>query len=505
MQRGAEALTLHRSGQLEMARIAYGEAVKRSPRDATLQFNYGQCVLQLGDTPGALDHFQAAVDLEPGRVEYQTGLANAASVAAQYDRALTAGRVALELNVEDAVAQYLVGYALEQLHRLEDAGAHVAEALATLPEDVQLQILGAHLRGRRGEVEEAVSELRGILKCSLLTSRHRQRAAHELGMLLDKSGDYLGAFEAFEMSGRATASSPAAKKYDRQVRLRQIRSYRVSVQEDSFDSGVESVDGEMRWSGPGLAFLVGFPRSGTTLTEQILAAHGDIVTGDELPLVTTIANEARQLLGKSISPAAILKRLTAEHVRGLRDRYWEEARAEVGEIAEGKIFIDKMPLNVIDLPLIRLIFPEAKILMALRDPRDVCLSCFMQDFRLNNSMIHFLTLERSAEFYEQVMDLYLHYRGLGLFDILEVRYEDTVADLEMQGRRILGHLGLEWDAGLLEFHHLAQERMISTPSAAAVREPVHQRAVRRFENYTEPLAAVVGGLMPFVREFGYEE
>lgn len=142
--------------------------------------------------------------------------------------------------------------------------------------------------------------------------------------------------------------------------------------------------------------------------------------------------------------------------------------------------------------------------MALRDPRDVCLSCFIQDFRLNNSMIHFLTLEHTAEFYECVLDLYLHYRSLEVFDILEFRYEDTVADLESQGRAILVHLNLDWDAKLLEFHLHAQERMISTPSAAAVREPIHRRALQRWRNYEEPIAAILPRLKRFIEEFGYE-
>ncbi len=499
-----DGLKYQRAGQFEMACVAYAGATKHLPNDALVHFNYGQCLLQRGEIERALRQFEDAVRLAPEHHEYQTGLANAASVGARFDQALAAGRQAIAQNPKDGVAQYLVGYALEQLDEIEAATKHVELALEVLPADHQLQILRAHLVGRQGEKAGAVRGLREILNDAGLSGHYRQRAAHELGVLLDQMGEYDEAFQAFEICGEETARSAGAKKYDRGVRFRQIRSYRGSVTREIFEREDHLPD-PAGLNEPGLAFLVGFPRSGTTLTEQVLAAHPAVITGDELPLITTVANQAREMLGGQLTAAAILKQLSTEQLLTLRERYWKEARAAVGEIDEQNTFVDKMPLNVIDLPLIRLIFPEAKILMALRDPRDVCLSCFMQDFRLNNSMIHFLRLKECAEFYESVMELYLHYVELAVFDIFAFRYEETVADLETQARGILGHLGLEWHADLLEFHRLARKRMISTPSAAAVRERIHGRAVKRFANYAGPIEEVLPHLTRFIECFGYEE
>jgi len=251
------------------------------------------------------------------------------------------------------------------------------------------------------------------------------------------------------------------------------------------------------------AFLVGFPRSGTTMTEQILEAHPDIVTGDEWPLITSIGREAMRLAGGNMSSAALVQRLSVGDVETLRKMYRGQVMDRFDGGVKCRVFVDKMPLNIIDLPFIQLVFPDAKIIVALRDPRDVCLSCFMQDFRLNNSMIHFLSLEDTTSFYSEVMGLYLDVKPKMSLDMVEIRYEDTVGDLAGSARRLLGSLGVEWSDEVLSFHEKARERMISTPSAAAVREPIHQRAVSRWRNYAKYFEPYQEKLRPLVEAFGY--
>jgi hypothetical protein len=128
----------------------------------------------------------------------------------------------------------------------------------------------------------------------------------------------------------------------------------------------------------------------------------------------------------------------------------------------------------------------------------------MQDFDLNSSMIHLLSLDRAVRFYAHVMGAWLHFRDIITLSHATVRYEDTVQDLEVETRRLIDHLGLEWEPGILEFHGHAAERAISTPSYAAVSEPVHTRAIGRWKNYRQQFAPLLGTLDPFVREFGYE-
>lgn len=146
-----------------------------------------------------------------------------------------------------------------------------------------------------------------------------------------------------------------------------------------------------------------------------------------------------------------------------------------------------------------MIFPEAKVIVALRDPRDSCLSCFMQDFKLNSALIHFLALNQTVNFYTQVMGAWLHFREIMSLSHLEVRYEDTVQNLEFEAKRLIDYLGLEWEPGILQFHQRAKERVIATPSYVAVTEPVHTRAIGRWQNYYTQFAGLLPQLEPFVK------
>jgi hypothetical protein len=164
-----------------------------------------------------------------------------------------------------------------------------------------------------------------------------------------------------------------------------------------------------------------------------------------------------------------------------------------------------LPLHIVELGLINVIFPEARVIVALRDPRDACLSCLMQHFTPNAAMVNFANLDHTTELYERVMDLWLHLRDVITLPYLEVRYEDTVADLESQARRMLEHLGQPWDDAVLRHHEQAADHVISTPSYAAVSEPVHRRAIQRWRNYETHLEPYLDRLTRFIEAFGYDD
>ncbi len=482
-----------------------GVAGGGSGRDSKLS---GGMSAMRGENEDSIEYWKKEVARHGEDGGSYTGLANAYSVAAKYDLALEAGLRAIALNAADSVAHYLVVYALEQLGRVEESLLRTGEAIECCPDDGALRVHHGHLLGRSKRYEEALGELENVLSGGG-ELRTRQRAIHEKGMILDRMGRYDEAYECFVKSGEMTKGSPEARSYDRAVRLRKIHSYRASLSKRESMRyvsirGRDDCDNEDEEEGDVLSFLVGFPRSGTTMTEQILAAHPDITTGDELPFLTDIGREAMRIMGGRVSPAALVQNFPLDEVHSLRESYCFAMMDYTGG-NPGRVFVDKMPLNIIELPFIQLVFPDAKIIVALRDPRDVCLSCFMQDFRLNNSMIHFLTLEDTVAFYCEVMGLYLDLKPKMSLDVVEIRYEDTVGDLEGSGRRLLGHLGVEWNDDILSFHEKARERMISTPSAAAVREPIHQRAVSRWKNYARYFEPLQEKLRPFVEAFGYVE
>jgi hypothetical protein len=251
-------------------------------------------------------------------------------------------------------------------------------------------------------------------------------------------------------------------------------------------------------------FVVGFPRSGTTLTQQILAAHPALETAEELPLLSALQRRVPEFSASGAPYPEGLADLTGEGIGALRGAYWRAAEEAV-DLAEGKRLVDKLPLplTLVHLGLVRRLFPQAKIVVALRDPRDVILSCFMQAFEANEAMVHFNDLGTAARLYAEVMGLWLDLReGVGL-DAHAFRYESLVAEPAATVAAICEHLGLDYSDSLLGYHQ--SSRPVATPSYRDVAEPVYSRAVGRWRNYRDHLKEVAPILAPFVAALGYAE
>jgi tetratricopeptide (TPR) repeat protein len=415
-----------------------------------------------------------------------------AAAAAEIERAV-------ELEPENATILATAAECLERIGRIEDALDMARRAAARAPGDAHTGVVLAGLERRTGAREDARARLEALLGRDDLSTTLRVRALNQLGLALDRLGAHDAAFDAFTEQGRETLKDPVAERIDRGFWPRRIAEYRAAVDTLPWSSWTPAEAADRRRDP---AFLVGFPRSGTTMTEQVLAAHPDVVSSDERPLVPAMRVELRSMFDDQGDVAALLPRVTGDQLVRLRELYWHRAEETVGAIG-ARLFVDKLPLNIVDLPLVNAVFPGARVILALRDPRDVCLSCFMQSFRLNQAMIHFLSLESTAALYEQVMGLWLAMRGHLTLPVLEVRYEDTVADLPGQARRLLDFLDVPWDERVLSFHERAADRVISTPSAAAVAEPVYTRAVSRWRRYEAHVADVAERLRPFVETWGY--
>ena len=240
-------------------------------------------------------------------------------------------------------------------------------------------------------------------------------------------------------------------------------------------------------------FLVGFPRSGTTLLDQILSSHSNIVwPGGERAF--------GDALGEVINPARVweIESLTADELSRIRESYWQRVEAP-----DGAILIDKFPLNIVVLPLIKRVFPDAKIIFALRDPRDVVLSCYQQRFNINAAMAQFLELGRAGAYYDQVMALFELCRDRLALDLHQVRYEDVVGDLEGAARALSGFLGVSFEAAMLNYRETALGRDIATPSARQVIEPLYNRSIGRWRRYEEELRPVLPVLAPWAARYGY--
>ncbi len=251
-------------------------------------------------------------------------------------------------------------------------------------------------------------------------------------------------------------------------------------------------------------FILGFPRSGTTLLEQTLSAHPRIAAGDELPLIHEISQIMPRLLGSPAHLSGSIRRALAGDQRDgletLRDLYLQKVQ-QLGVLREGaRHFTDKRPLNETHLGLIALLFPAAPLLHVLRHPLDIMVSAFSNHF--THGFFCASTLETAARHYVRVADLVAHYRAEMPLNYRPVRYEDMVAQQEASVRDILAFIGEIFDPACLTFHR--NSRYARTASYAQVTEPLYDHSVGRWRHYRRHLEPVIPILAPVMERLGYD-
>jgi hypothetical protein len=321
----------------------------------------------------------------------------------------------------------------------------------------------------------------------------------EKGRLLDQLGRYDDAWTAFaegkrlarELSGQAYLESEASAQVER------LRNF--------FTSGRLRLmpRANVRSDVPQPIFILGFPRSGTTLVEQTLSAHPKIAAGDELPLIHEITAIMPRMLASPLGyPEALAELWMGDQREGLdnlRDYYLQKVR-QMGVLRSGATrFTDKMPLNETHLGLIALLFPEAPLIHVLRHPLDIMVSAFSNQF--THGFCCAYELETAAHHYVRVMDLVRHYRAEMSLRYLPIRYEDIVQDQEASVRAVLAFVGEPFNKACLTFHK--NRRYAHTASYAQVAEPLYQRSVHRYRHYLKHLEPVIPILRPVIERLGY--
>ena len=386
--------------------------------------------------------------------------------------------------------------AFERLNDLASAEAAAAKALALAPGDPSLLYLHATLDHRLGRLAAARDNLQEMLSADLAET-HRGEALCELGEVLDKLDEPGEAFQAIAEGNALRAQSPAAQGADGDRFLARVVQAREGFTRERIRTVAARAPACER---PPPVFFVGFPRSGTTLMERALKAHPEIVTTDERSPLAPILAE----LSENGTYPEDLEHLTGGQVKELQDRFWAGAETNLGPLEERRL-VDKMPLNIVNLGLANCLFPGARVLVALRDPRDTCLSCFMQRFQFSDAMVNFFELERTAKTYAAVMELWLQYRDTLSLTWHEYRYEDLVEDFGGTLREVLDFIGLPWHEDVMAYGERAEDQVITTPSYRQVTRALDKSAVGRWRRYQGALSPILPVLQPLVRAFGYPE
>lgn len=483
---------LRRANRLAEAEQAARKLARRHPRHVPILGNFALVLADLNRLEEARKVYERALALRPDSVELLTNFGNLLRDLGDSEAALSWFDRALALSPRQPEILYLKGTLLERLSRLEEAEAVLA--LGAGLDHPGIALTTARIAARRGDRQEAIDLLErpgASWQGDWAYARH-----FDLGQLYDAAGDSERAFQHFVEGNRLQGLSAAGQRAPKQAFLAGIERLERWLASVGRPAWLDDGTGEPALGEPPLVFLVGFPRSGTTLLDQFLSGHPAITVLEEKPLLSGARPKGYPESLEQLDDAALA---------GLRARYWEAVRAEGVDPAAGRLIVDKLPLNLVEAPLIRRLFPAATFILALRHPCDCVLSCFMQQFRLNTAMANFLTLEDAAALYDRAFALWRHGEAVLEPRVQRVRYEDLIADPETTARALIQFLGLEWHPPLLDHVATARRRKkIDTPSYRQVTEPLHGRAKGRWRRYERQLAPVLPVLRPWIETFGYE-
>lgn len=474
----------------------FRSALALAPRDATLIDAIGIALLNLNRPAKAIAAFDAAIRIAPAQaqIHYHKGCAHSAS--GDLAEALRCHERAIALQPDHADA--LAALAAAAARGGETARArHLAErALVSVPGHVTATIALAMCDLHDGLYECARSRLDPLL--ARLPGKDQTRAV-VLGLRADS-------FDGQDLTERAYEDYAAKNAILRTLYDAQFGGdLRMSSSAEQLIAAMGKrmilpVARAMPTSSPVSrhVFLLGFMRSGTTLVEQVLAAHPGVETLEERE---TFAALAVPCLGGA-EGIEKLSRWSEDDLRRARDIYWQCVRS-FGARPDGKIFVEKQPFNIFYLPLIAALFPSAKIVFMVRDPRDVILSCFRRHLEVKPTTFELLTLSGAARYYDSVMRLADVCRARLAIDVLECRYEDLISEFETSARSICRFVDMPWSGSMLSFDRSAQSRVIRSVSSSQVRRGLYSHGAGQWRRYQKELSPILPSLKQWVERFGY--
>jgi tetratricopeptide (TPR) repeat protein len=468
-------------GEAERAMAVYEHGLVISPQSYDLHLALGHLLSQLaangGDYQRAYDIYQKAEAIEPNdaRLHYAYGWLNFSE--GKVDAAIQ--RYQQALVIDPQYQEAMAGYAtvLERQAKFDEARAVLANAL-TVDEPHSLVLLVQSLLAKSPtDKQKIVKQL--TARVATETNQHWRCDLHfALGKLQDELADYDAAFANF-----AAGNEIEKRPFDHLANAAFFAHIKNTYTHDTAQLAVSSIDSSMP------IFIVGMPRSGTSLVEQILASHPRVYGAGELTAINFLMTHFDLLTGNAAFPsgaatasATILDEISHKHIKHLRALSDEAGMKDVLRVT------DKMPHNFICLGLIAQLFPKAKIIHCQRDPLDTCLSIYFQHFNTHHAYANDLTA--LGQYYRQYDSLMKHWQDVlpSTMPILNIGYEALVTDQATWSRRLIEFVGLDWDEACMQFFNA--KRNVNTPSYDQVRKPIYTKSVERWRHYDAHIASL---------------
>lgn len=458
------------------------QAVSLAKGNAKYWNLFGRCLVQLNLFDAAIIAYRNAIAQDPQNAQYYINLATILRNNEQTAAAMEALNVALAIKPDHDEAHFGKGNLYETTGDFAKAQACYERVLEINPDHFDVHVRLAGMDQAPGDSDAVIAKLEQGIGTTELSAEQKSLALFAAAKIRHREKRY---DDAFDYYSRANTEMKQGRPCDREAMRGYFDETISAFTPDVFDC--------LKYAGSSSeapVFVVGMPRSGTTLTEQILSSHPLVAGAGELIKMDQIAGTLKSIKGEDLQYPRDVARITPENLDVLGQEYMSELRAKVG--AEAVRGVDKYVFNFFNLGLIAILFPKAAIIHCRRDPMDCGLSCFFQNFSGSMKNPFWFDLEDIGLYIRQHDRLMEHWRSVLPLPIHEVVYEDMIEDQEAVSRRMVDFIGLDWDDACLNFHE--NKRTVMTASVWQVRQPVYKSAAGRWRQYEQHLGPLKRGL-----------
>jgi len=454
----------------------YQQTLELHPDYADAHYNLANILQIFGATKSAENHYRKAIECNPNHVAAMHGLGQLLSSQGEIDSALELLENARRLQPTSQDISAAIADIYEKLGNHEMALAVLEPLLKSQLISPGVSLSYAKSAPYFNKHEDAIKILKRQLINSALPSQIKAEIHFSLGNLLDSIDDFEEAFENFKL-GNATRTSTTDEASFIQLRGIQ-KQFTCDKHEQASRSNVPS-------SKP--VFIVGMPRSGTTLVEQIVSSHPLISGAGELSYIGDILNSFPERFGSSRNYPTCMDELSVADLNTLAQEYLKNLSKHAPDATR---ITDKMPHNFLHLGLIDRLFPNSRIIHCVRSPMDTCLSIYFHNFSGNHPYTN--NLRALGEYYKGYIELMNHWKRIIRIPLMEVVYEDLVENQEAVSRNMISFCEVDWDQQCLRFNE--SERIVNTPSYDQVRQPIYTKSINRWKNYEKHLEPLITAL-----------
>lgn len=503
LQNGQAAL---QTKKFDEAVDCFTKALAETPKNALVLALLGQSLCWIGQREKGLKYLHQAGIVLLKKAKKKKDVTQAIQLLEQlqfwedYQGALNIGKTVTKINPKEVRGFQLLALTYSRLNQKKQALQAAKQALNLAPNSTVISILLATIEVENKQYEKAKNRLQKVLRSTTNSAEENFRIHKELAKALDKLKNYEEVFPHLHASTEISKHIPQIQKQDINLVPEMIKTNSLGFDKELL---AKWADIDFSDNCPPPVFVIGFMRSGTTLTQEVLGAHPDIFVSDETDFIPSLRKELNKLSKYAGTTPEQLKNIDITTVEHLRKFYWDMALERYGNKIEKQIFLDKTTMNTIDLGLINCIFPDAKLIFVTRDPRDICLSCFMQIMTPTPSTVQLLSWQGTADFYALIMHWWLAMKKRICMDFIEFRYEDAIADFEGTYGKIFDFLNLNWDDAVVDFHKNAANKFIVSPSYSQVTQPLYSSSVARWRNYENEFPSIAETLNEFIKEYNY--